>query len=67
MPSQSMLPFASVVPNLESFQEYPANPGKQPEWYAPYFVIKNGKLSIPTGSGLGITYDKSIWQEAEKV
>jgi L-alanine-DL-glutamate epimerase-like enolase superfamily enzyme len=63
----AMLQFASVVPNLEGFQEFPANAGKQPGWYAPHFDIINGKLQIPTGAGLGVTYDDGIWKHAEKV
>ncbi len=62
----AMLQFASVVPNLEGFQEFPANAGKQPGWYAPHFDIINGKLRIPTAAGLGIAYDDSIWKNAEK-
>jgi L-alanine-DL-glutamate epimerase-like enolase superfamily enzyme len=63
----AMLHFASVVPNLEGFQEFPANAGKQPGWYAPHFDIINGKLRIPTGAGLGVTYDDSIWKKEEKL
>jgi hypothetical protein len=62
-----MLQFASVVPNLEGFQEYPSKSGKQPDWYSPHFNIKNGKMPILTGPGLSITYDESIWKKAEKV
>lgn len=63
----AMLQFASVVPNLEGFQEFPGNAGKQPNWYSPHFEIKDGKLAIPTGPGLGVIYDESIWQKAEKI
>lgn len=63
----AMLQFASVVPNLEGFQEFPGNAAKQPGWYAPHFDIINGKLRIPTGAGLGITYDDAIWKNAKKV
>jgi len=63
----AMLQFASVVPNLEGFQEFPANAGKQPAWYGPHFDIINGKLQIPTGAGLGITYDESVWKKVEKL
>jgi L-alanine-DL-glutamate epimerase-like enolase superfamily enzyme len=62
----AMLQFTSVVPNLEGFQEYPGNPGKQPHWYSPHFKINDGKLPILTGPGLGVTYDEDIWKKAEK-
>jgi L-alanine-DL-glutamate epimerase-like enolase superfamily enzyme len=63
----AMLQFASVVPNLEGFQEYPSNSNKQPAWYEPHFEVKNGVLTIPTGPGLGVTYDDAIWKKAEKI
>jgi L-alanine-DL-glutamate epimerase-like enolase superfamily enzyme len=62
----AMLQFASVVSNLEGFQEYPSNADKQAAWYSPHFEIKNGKLPILTGPGLGVTYDEGIWKKAEK-
>lgn len=63
----AMLQFAAVVPNLYGYQEYPARPDKQPGWYTPHFTIINGKLSIPSGAGLGVTYDESIWKIEERV
>jgi L-alanine-DL-glutamate epimerase-like enolase superfamily enzyme len=63
----AMLQLASVVPNLEGFQEYPSNAGRQLAWYSPHFEIKNGKLPILMGPGLGVTYDEDIWKKAEKV
>lgn len=62
----AMLQFASVVPNIEGFQEYPSNVRKQPDWYSPHFIIKNGKLPVLTGPGLGVSYDEDIWKKAEK-
>lgn len=59
----AMLQFAAVVPNLYGFQEYPAKAGAQPEWYSPHFLITDGSLAIPTGDGLGVTYDESIWKK----
>ncbi len=61
------LHLASVLPNLEGFQEYPARAGKQPAWYTPHILVNDGKLAIPAGVGLGITYDEAVWKKAEKI
>ncbi len=61
------LHLAAAIPNLEGFQEYPARPGRQPSWYTPHILVKDGKLSVPAGPGLGIVYDEAIWKKAEKV
>jgi L-alanine-DL-glutamate epimerase-like enolase superfamily enzyme len=61
------LHLATVIPNLEGFQEYPARPGQQPSWYTPHILVKDGKLTVPPGPGLGIGYDESVWKKAEKV
>jgi L-alanine-DL-glutamate epimerase-like enolase superfamily enzyme len=61
------LHLAAVLPNLEGFQEYPARPGKQPAWYTPHLLVKDGKLPVPTGPGLGVTYDEAVWKKAVKV
>jgi len=51
-----MLHFASVAPNLGPHQEYrPSN------------EIRNGRVKVPTGSGLGINYDPQEWRKAEIV
>lgn len=63
----AMLQFATMVPNLKGFQEYPARPGVQPSWYKPHFKVTNGKLTIPTDAGLGISYDEGIWAKEEKL
>jgi L-alanine-DL-glutamate epimerase-like enolase superfamily enzyme len=58
------LQFASSCPNLEGFQEYPYAHKAFPDWYAPHFPIQNGKVQIPAGPGLGLTYDEAIWKKA---
>lgn len=61
------LHLASVIPNLEGFQEYPARPGKFESWYEPNILIKDGHLTVPSGPGLGISYDPALWVQAKKV
>jgi len=61
------LHLASVLANLEGFQEYPARPARQPAWYMPHILLKDGKLAVPTGPGLGIQYEETLWKNAQKV
>ncbi|CAA9297844.1 MAG: hypothetical protein AVDCRST_MAG56-5274 [uncultured Cytophagales bacterium] len=61
------LHLAAVLPNLEGFQEYSARPGKQPSWYTPHMLVKDGILAVPAGSGLGIAYDEILWKKATKL
>lgn len=52
----------AVAPSVYGFQEYPSKPAKQPNWYAPHIVIKNGNLPILEGVGLGIQYDETLFK-----
>ncbi len=63
------LHLAAVSPALYGFQEFPltAVVKKQPDWFGPYFTIKDGKLPISNELGLGIQYDETIWNEVEKI
>lgn len=49
--------FASVSSVLEGFQEFPGGKKIYPNWYFPHFEIKEGKIQVPTGPGLGLEYD----------
>ncbi|HMO40304.1 MAG TPA: mandelate racemase/muconate lactonizing enzyme family protein [Saprospiraceae bacterium] len=57
----------AVAPAVYGFQEYPARPKKQPNWYAPHILVKNGKLPVLTEAGLGIQYDETIFAKAERL
>jgi L-alanine-DL-glutamate epimerase-like enolase superfamily enzyme len=57
----------AVAPSVYGFQEYPSKPAKQPAWYSPHIAVKNGNLPILDGIGLGIDYDKTLFEKAEKV
>jgi len=62
----TLLHFASVVRNVGPFLEFPARPVKYDSWYDPAFVIQEGgKIKVPTGPGLGISYDDGIWEQTE--
>ena len=58
---------AAVVPNLYGLQESVFNPKQTIASWHTAIKIQNGKIKIPTGNGLGIEYDESIWKSAEIV
>lgn len=58
---------AALIPNLYGLQEFVYNPNeKKPTWHTDIRLTK-GKMSIPNRAGLGIDYDPSIWQSAERI
>lgn len=64
----TLLHFASVVRNTGPYLEFPAAQPRHGSWYAPAFTIREGgTIEVPTGPGLGITYDLSIWAQAERL
>jgi L-alanine-DL-glutamate epimerase-like enolase superfamily enzyme len=64
----TLLHFASVVRHTGPFLEFPARRVTYDAWYEPAFTIQaGGKIKVPTGPGLGITYDEKIWGQAEKL
>jgi L-alanine-DL-glutamate epimerase-like enolase superfamily enzyme len=62
-----MLHFAAVAPNLGPFQEYRAKPVQERWWGAPSFEARGGAVAVPSGPGLGVTYDPALWREAEVI
>jgi L-alanine-DL-glutamate epimerase-like enolase superfamily enzyme len=63
------LHLAAVTQSLYGFQEFPltAVGKKQADWFAPHFIVKDGKLPISNEAGLGIQYDEQIWREAIRI
>ena len=62
----TLVHFASVVRHTGPFLEFPGRPVSYENWYAPHFTIEEGGyIEVPTGPGLGISYDPDIWDEAE--
>lgn len=58
---------AALIPNLYGLQEFVYNPTeKKPTWHTDIRLTK-GKMTIPNRAGLGIDYDPSIWQSAERI
>ncbi len=66
--SVNILQFASAIPNIGPFMEYPfRGPRKPASWYTPQFDIVNGVLQVPTGPGMGIEFDSAYMRKAVKV
>jgi len=49
-----MLHFSSVVPDVGKYQEYKLGTEKYGAWFDPPISVKDGKMTIPTGPGVGI-------------
>lgn len=56
--SANILQFAASTPNTGPFMEYPWRaPQRPPGWYQPDFRIRDGRLRVPDGPGMGVTFD----------
>jgi L-alanine-DL-glutamate epimerase-like enolase superfamily enzyme len=49
-----MLHFASCVPDIGRYQEYKLGTEKYGTWFDPHITIKDGKMRVPAGPGVGI-------------
>jgi L-alanine-DL-glutamate epimerase-like enolase superfamily enzyme len=66
--SAKILHFGSCISNAGEYMEYPHRGVAKPEsWYSPNFQIKDGKLPVPTGPGLGIEFDPKYLSAARRV
>ena len=64
----TLLHFGSVVDHTGPFLEFPARALSYEDWYQPHFTIEEGGfINVPTGPGLGISYDPAIWNQAEEI
>jgi len=63
--SVNILQFASAIPNIGPFMEYPFRGNEKKEsWYTPHFEIKDGKIAVPATPGLGIQFDPDYLKKA---
>jgi L-alanine-DL-glutamate epimerase-like enolase superfamily enzyme len=49
-----MLHFASCVPDIGRYQEYKLGTEKFGNWFDPAIRVKDGKMTVPSGPGVGI-------------
>lgn len=52
-----MLHFASYVPNLGAYQEFKTGVEETGGFFAPLIEVKDGRMNIPSGPGLGMADD----------
>ena len=62
-----MLHFTSCVQDVGRYQEYKLGTEKYGTWFDPAISVKDGKMSIPTGPGVGIKDLKGLLQGAVEV
>ncbi len=66
--SVNIVQFSSCAKNAGPYMEYPWRSSQRAEtWYTPNFTIKDGKIQIPQGPGLGIDIDPEFLKTAETV
>ena len=49
-----MLHFASCARDIGRYQEYKLGTEKYGSWFDPAIQVKDGKMTVPTGPGVGI-------------
>lgn len=62
-----MLHFASRTKNIGRYQEYKRNIERYADWFDPALSIRDGKLAVPTGSGVGIRDITAVLQGARQI
>jgi L-alanine-DL-glutamate epimerase-like enolase superfamily enzyme len=62
-----MLHFASCVPDIGRYQEYKLGLGVYGTWIDPPITVKDGKMTVPSGPGVGIKDLKGLLSGAVEV
>jgi L-alanine-DL-glutamate epimerase-like enolase superfamily enzyme len=62
-----MLHFASCVPDIGQYQEYKLGFEKYANWFDPPIKVKSGKMSVPSGPGVGIKDIAELLKGAKEV
>jgi len=62
-----MLHYASCLRNPARYQEYKLGTEKYGSWFDPPLRVKDGKITVPTGPGVGIKDLKGLLQGAVEV
>jgi L-alanine-DL-glutamate epimerase-like enolase superfamily enzyme len=62
-----MLHFASCTPKIGPWQEYKLGAEKFGKWFDPPLKVRDGKLNVPTGAGVGIADPKELLKGAVAV
>jgi len=59
-----MLHFASCVKDVGRYQEYKLGTEAYGSWFDPPITVKDGRMSVPAGPGVGIKDLKALLQDA---
>jgi L-alanine-DL-glutamate epimerase-like enolase superfamily enzyme len=62
-----MLHFASCVPDIGRYQEYKLGTEKFGSWFDPPIGVKDGKMTVPSGPGIGIRDVEGLLKDAKEV
>jgi len=62
-----MLHFASCVPDIGRYQEYKLGTERYGSWFDPPIRVKDGKMTVPSGPGVGIKDLAGLLQGAKEV
>ncbi|RPI20666.1 MAG: mandelate racemase/muconate lactonizing enzyme family protein, partial [Acidobacteria bacterium] len=62
-----MLHFASCIRDAGRYQEYKLGTEKYGKWFDPAITVKDGKMTVPTGPGVGIADLKGLLADAKEV
>jgi len=62
-----MLHYASCLRNPAGYQEYKMGTEKYGSWFDPPLTVKDGKMSVPSGPGVGIKDLKGLLKGAVEV
>ena len=62
-----MLHFASCIPDAGRYQEYKLGTEKFGSWFDPAITVKDGKMSVPSGPGVGIKDVKGLLSGAREI
>jgi L-alanine-DL-glutamate epimerase-like enolase superfamily enzyme len=62
-----MLHIASVVPDIGKYQEYKLGTEKYGAWFDPAITVKDGKMTVPNGPGVGIRDVAAVLKGAKEV
>jgi L-alanine-DL-glutamate epimerase-like enolase superfamily enzyme len=62
-----MLHFASAVRDPGAYQEYKLGTERYGTWFDPPITVKDGKMSVPGGPGVGIKDLKGLLEGAVAV
>jgi L-alanine-DL-glutamate epimerase-like enolase superfamily enzyme len=62
-----MLHFASCVPDIGRYQEYKLGSEKYNNWLTAPIKVREGKMTVPTGPGVGIADVAGLLKDAKEV